>query len=149
MQSFSWQRSKPFADLALDLIAYAAKDNQLLFFRSSHRGRVLEWPAQMLQGKWIDARALILLHTANEDGELDAKPTQKTTDILGLLLADIQSDFLHDGNGETMHGVGLQSATVDFETVAGLVPQDCFSHLAAAGVVSTDEKNNGFGFSAG
>src|SRR6516165_6406804 len=61
--------------------------------------------------------------------------SEKLTQALRVQHAGVNADFLKHRPGESVHGSRSEACTGDLEATPPIVAQQCFSHLAAGGIV--------------
>src|SRR5688572_3767786 len=86
---------EPGADLLVDLIAHATEHIQLVFAAAGRGARIVEIPGDALARARPDARAALGRLVAHDDQVIDRPLAQVVLDALGLVVRDVDADFLH------------------------------------------------------
>lgn len=85
-------------------------------------------------------RAAFLCVIANREHVIEA-PVTKLIDAFRSMAGQVDSDFLHNGDGFRPDAGGLCAGAFYVEAVAGIVPEQPFSHLASGRIAGTEYQN--------
>ena len=132
---------QPLKQSSGNLITYPAKRRQLLLFGSFGSGRVIEGPVEPLAHTWKHLGTVPFRPRTDEDHILHCHQSEIFFGTLGPLPGNVNSDLLHDRLDHRMDSVGIQTSTVDVESVARVLSQDALCHLAAGRVPSAENEN--------
>lgn len=124
----------------MDLVADAAKDDQLRFFIAGRMGRVIESPMVAPHLPRIHRTGLVGVAAYGDDGVHIL--VQKVIHVLRGVRADIDADFGHGFDGERVNiARGIRSGAMDIEQVTGGLSKQAFGHVATAGVSGAENEN--------
>ena len=116
-----------------DFIANSTELSKLFFVSTIQGGWIVEAPMQVPPRAWKEGAPLLGIVADSYDIS-DGLPEQGAY-ALGLLPRDINSDFLHCGDGKRVQTFRFDPSTRRFNLVVPCA-QHAFRHLAARGIPS-------------
>jgi hypothetical protein len=106
---------------AADFIANAAEGSEFFFVRAGGVGGIIETPMVPVDLPGKDGTGLIRIAANGDDGF--HWPIKKLVQVLGTMGGDIDTDFVHDLDGQRVNiTCGFRSGALDIEKIASGVP---------------------------
>jgi hypothetical protein len=124
-------------DPLCDFITDAAEDGFALFGRSLGRSRIVKGPLVVQRRAWKDRTGL--LGSITDGDHIREGLTKKLTDLFGTVAGDINADLSHDFDRFRIEASRVRSRTRNIKTIAGIMAQKAFRHLATTGVFGAEK----------
>jgi|TARA_B100001971_G_C18017580_1_gene445641 hypothetical protein len=127
-----------------NFIAHTTEDCQLRILITISFSRIIERPMESIDLTGKDRTGGVSV-AADSDNGLDVL-TDKLVEMLGSVMADVDSDFLHHPHGQRVHMARrIAAGTLHIKLITGEGAQDAFGHVAATTVPGAENQHDGFG----
>jgi hypothetical protein len=136
-----WGGEGPILKVLANLVAYPAKDSQSLRFSAREACGIIERVMNRDGSRKIWAAFLRVI--ANCEDVVEGLAL-KLVNMLGAMAGDVDAKFSHDCDRLRTNVAWFCSGAGDFESVAGVVAQETFRHLASSGVSRAKNQDSFF-----